>query len=453
MTVPSDDSLIDPYEAGLDGFPIASSAGKTARRQPSLDALMDQFVSEARRGLMPSVDDYADRYPQYGDEIRDVFPALIALEQWKLDKEVECLRRNLPAELTVRQLGDCRLLYEIGRGGMGVVFEATQGPSQKRVAVKLLPWRYGASVPKWRLRFEAETRTLSKLNHPNIIPVLGFGEQDDYFYYIMPRVDGISVDRIVRRLEEEGIVDVGEELAQERQRVLQGGEQLPGAQGTATPDDQSPGKDEVRPGTFRRNSWKQFATVMYQAARAVAFAHAQNVLHNDIKPANILVDTAERVLVGDFGLARHIDSEESERAEGLSGTLRYMAPERFTGRCDELSDVYSLGATLYELATQRPAFIEPDRRLLIEKIAASDFPQPRSINADIPTALERIILTAMENDPDERYASAEALAADLLRFSNGRRVEAPGHGRLRRLWRSLGRVFQRKSRPDVPAGR
>ena len=145
--------------------------------------------------------------------------------------------------------------------------------------------------------------------------------------------------------------------------------------------------------------------------------------------------------MSDFGLAQPLDPPADREWRSVAGTLRYMAPERFSGWFDELSDLYSLGITLYELVTRRPAFEAPNRKGLIDKIAKTEPLAPRKINSDIPRDLEIIILTAIRRNPDERYYSVEAFADDLLRFINGERIRAKRlspwrswWGRLRRRW-------------------
>ena len=152
-----------------------------------------------------------------------------------------------------------------------------------------------------------------------------------------------------------------------------------------------------------------------QVASALAYAHARGILHRDIKPSNLLLDTEGVVWVSDFGLAK-VDDDDLTRTGDILGTLRYMAPERFRGRGDARADVYSLGLTLYELLVLRPAFDSPDRVALSEQIKTVEPPRPRSIDPRVPRDLETIVLKAIEKDPGDRYATAEAMAEDLRRF-------------------------------------
>src|SRR5262249_31974905 len=171
------------------------------------------------------------------------------------------------------------------------------------------------------------------------------------------------------------------------------------------------------------------AQIGRQAASALAHAHARGIVHRDIKPSNLLLDTEGVVWVSDFGLAK-VDDDALTRTGDILGTLRYMAPERFRGRGDARADLYSLGLTLYELLVLRPAFDSPDRVALSEQIRTLEPPRPRSIDPRIPRDLETIVLKAIEKDPGDRYATADAMAEDLRRFLDdepilARRAGAP----------------------------
>lgn len=416
----------DPFEPALDGFPVTSDGHRDLGRD-NVEMLASEFAERTRRGEQPSIDDYVRRFPHLAEQIRDLFPTVAALEQWKLDKEAECLRRNVPSEFPVRQLDEYRLIREIGRGGMGIVFEAERQTTGRRVAVKVLPWRFGASVPRWRERFLKEIETVQKLQHRNIVPVLGCGEQEGYSYYVMPLVNGVSLDHIIRRLGEADGIVYADEIARNLPADRLTPADLLGL--SKSPEESDPAMPTGRENKhLRRNSWQGFARILYQAAAAVSYAHHNGILHNDIKPGNILVDAGGRVTVADFGLARSADADALEQGEGLSGTLRYIAPERLTGQCDDRSDVYSLGVTLYELTTLTPAFTEPDRGRLMERLPEGPKLRPREINAEIPRDLERIILTAMAADPERRYHTAHAFATDLQRFLNEKPVQGNSRG-------------------------
>ena len=166
------------------------------------------------------------------------------------------------------------------------------------------------------------------------------------------------------------------------------------------------------------------ARVGVQVAEALAYAHGQRILHRDIKPSNLLLDTRGNVWVADFGLAKASDGEDLTHTGDVVGTLRYLAPERLRGQSDPRGDVYSLGLTLYELLTLRPAFDAADRERLIQQVTQGEPPRPRQLDAGVPRDLETIVLKAIAREPGHRYATAAALAEDLQRFLEDRPIRA-----------------------------
>ena len=171
-----------------------------------------------------------------------------------------------------------------------------------------------------------------------------------------------------------------------------------------------------------------------QVAQAVAYAHARGIVHRDIKPSNLILDSAGLVWVTDFGMAK-FEAEPLTNSGDLLGTIHYMAPERFQGKCDPRADIYGLGLTIYELLTLRSAFDSRDRLQLVELISQHTPQHPRSINRKIPRDLETIVLTAIEKDPHRRYQSADAMVADLQCFLEDRPIRTRRIGSAERLAR------------------
>ena len=329
---------------------------------------------------------------------------------------------------TGRVIGDFRVIGELGRGGMGIVYEAEQLSLGRRVALKVLP--FAAMLNKQQLaRFKNEARAAATLDHPHIVAVHSVGSEGEIHFYAMQLITGRSLADVIGALRSAnrlGESAGGEELANKSTDDVA----LPTAprEGNAP---QQPGQQDVRrtlndaggrapaPEYGTRDYFRMLARLGGEAARALDHAHQSGVLHRDIKPGNLLLDEAGKLWIADFGLAR-VETDASLTMTGdLLGTLRYMAPEQALAQravVDHRSDIYSLGATLYELLTLEPAFGETDRGLLLQQIGRDEPRSPRSIEARIPRDLETIVLKAMRNSPEERYATALALANDLQNF-------------------------------------
>ena len=405
----------------------------TLRSREPFELLVSQFVEELRAGKKPSHENYARRFPPHAARIREVFPVLAMLENARIEKEAASIRRNMPERFPFTRLGNCELLCELGRGGMGVVYQARDLHSGHLVALKILPWRVSI-VPEWVARFEQEARTAAQLRHRNIVPVFRYGQENGYCYFVMQYVNGIGLDRIIDRLRKsDGIVYIDEIHRQEVDR--RPGFQQPDPSLPEPPDTDSGGKRRKK---LTRTSWLSFAKVALQATQALQSAHAAGILHNDIKPGNLLLDADGRVWVTDFGLSQPIEPAKPGTAERtIAGTLRYMAPERLLGQQTAACDLYSLGATLYELCLQQPAFDEPDRDELIRRIMEEDPARPADVCRDIPRGMETIILNCLAKHPSDRYPTADAMLADVLKFSRDQSVSSTRRNSFSGLFRAI----------------
>ncbi len=384
-----------------------------------VDRLAEEFLTRFRRGERPAVQDYAAQYPECADRIRDLFPALVVLEQAAPASDPEPVSpatapAAAPAAGQPEQLGDYRILREIGRGGMGVVYEAEQQSLGRRIALKVLP---GPAAQDARLlaRFRRESRAAAQLHHTNIVPVYEVGQQGGQCYYAMQFIRGQALDDVIREL----------------QHLRAGSGHQPAPETAAALPDRSELSSVAS--NFRRYC-HNVARLGLQAAEALAYAHGRGIVHRDIKPANLLLDTIGVLWVSDFGLVKTQDPALTETGD-LVGTLRYMAPERFKGECDARADVYALGLTLYELLALRPAFDAPDRLHLIEQIGRQEPARLRTLDPRIPRDLETILMKTIEKDPRRRYPSADELAADLRRYLADEPIKARRTGPLERLGR------------------
>jgi serine/threonine protein kinase/Tfp pilus assembly protein PilF len=345
-------------------------------------------------------------------------------------------------------LGDFRLLREVGRGGMGVVYEATQVSLGRRVALKVLP--FAATLdPRQLQRFKNEAQAAAHLHHMNIVPVHATGCERGVHYYAMQYIDGQTLAAVIAELRAQAdrqdarAMETPPALSEAAQALLTGpwianGPPAPEGKPCSPGVPQDPGDPPV-PSTAPRAGWSTerstrspafFRTVAQlgvQAAQALEHAHDMGVVHRDIKPANLLLDSRGHVWVTDFGLA-HCQSQAGLTMSGdLVGTLRYMSPEQALAQrdlVDHRTDVYSLGATLYELLTLRPALAGKDRQELLRQIAFEEPVRPRRLDRKIPAELETIVLKAMEKNPADRYGTAQELADDLERFLKDEPIRA-----------------------------
>jgi serine/threonine protein kinase len=338
---------------------------------------------------------------------------------------------------TGQPLGDFQLVREVGRGGMGVVYEAVQLSLGRKVAVKVLPLA-AAFDARHLQRFHNEAQAAAQLHHTNIVPVYAVGCERGVHFYAMQLIEGRSVEEIVRELRRSnrpgGEPSSGEDSATISWRAstaktqAAAGEVSPAARPLVRQDVRATNRSMIGPSaealttlrTAKRSDYyRTVARLGLQAAEALDYAHQLGVVHRDIKPANLLLDVRGNLWVTDFGLAQFYAESELTRTGDLLGTLRYMSPEQAAGRAvvlDQRTDVYSLAVTLYELLTLERALPGETRGELLHQIGSVDPKPPRSIDRNVPPELETIILKACAKDPADRYATAGAMADDLRRF-------------------------------------
>jgi serine/threonine protein kinase len=454
--------------------------GELTEPRELVERLAEEFVRRFRAGERPSPEEYARAHPEHAAEIRELFPALVVMEELAPSDgggsgppEAEAAASG-PGRR--ERVGDYHILREIGHGGMGVVYEAEQVSLGRRVALKLLSLPAGPGGASLE-RFRREARAAAQLHHTNIVPVFEVGQDGGTCYYAMQLIHGQGLDEVIKELRDAGGKPGGpgegpatiSAAGPVAQSLLLGRFEAPNLAASPAPEERPGPARETNstvtrmadtelsaPGTGGRRYYQSVARLGVQAAEALAYAHQRGIIHRDVKPSNLLLDAAGVVWVTDFGLAKHTPltppADGADAGEDLThtgdiiGTIRYMAPERFRGQCDARADVYGLGLTLYELLTLRPAFAGTDRLRLIEQIGRQEPPRPRALDRHIPPDLETVILRAIEKEPGRRYATAGELAADLRRYLADEPVQARRPSALYRL-----RKFARRNKGLVAA--
>src|SRR5216110_338728 len=277
-------------------------------------------------------------------------------------------QKTVRAAELLGELGDYELLEEVGRGGQGVVFRARQKSLNRTVALKIISLGQWASTAHLK-RFRREAEAAASLDHPSIVPIYEVGEREGACYFSMKFVEGGQLDKVVKH---------------------------------------------------KPMSIRQAAELIAKVARTVHYAHEHGILHRDIKPGNILLDRKGEPHLTDFGLARLVESESTvTRTLEVLGTPSYMAPEQAVGNntaVSSVTDVYGLGAVLYQLLTGHPPFAGGTTYETIKLLLDTEPRQPRLWNAKIDRDLSTICLKCLEKDPKRRYSSALALAEDLERW-------------------------------------
>jgi serine/threonine protein kinase len=464
------------------GDDSGSSSEETSRvEDPQVIAALETYLKSLREGRACSRAEFLAHHAEISAALSGCFSGLEFIEAAAAelsgspgDPETARAEPALPPQ---SQLGDYRILREVGRGGMGVVYEAYQISLGRCVALKVLP--FAAAVdPKQRQRFQIEAQAAAQLHHPHIVPVYGVGCDHGIHYYAMQFVDGRSLAAIIRELRSSdgtasalavSSASVGSaetEEASRRSGCTPGGRRSPSVpirpgaadplgnarpNADATPDLHHPvGGSSGAPtlsGTVHQDRafCRNVARLGIEAADALDHAHALGILHRDIKPANLIIDHEGSVWITDFGLARFPGDLSLTGTGDVVGTLRYMSPEQALARrgvVDQRTDVYALGATLYELLALRPAFNGRDHQELLRQIGMDEPIPLRRLNPAVPRDLETIILKAMAKDPYSRYATAQELSEDLKRFRNDDPIQGRRPGPVERTFRWARRRWE-----------
>jgi serine/threonine protein kinase len=391
---------------------MRSTPGPSETEDPRVLQAAREYLAELEAGRVPDRKAYLTRWPELASELAECFDGIELAHGASLTlKSPEPIQPEYPAST----LGDFQIIREIGRGGMGVVYEAVQLSLGRRVALKVLPFASGLDARHLQ-RFRTEANAAAGLHHTNIVPVHAVGCERGVHFYAMQLIDGRPLDAVIRELR-------GDAPA---------GSPPPGVGTTidlragSTASVSAPLRTSQR--SIRdRDSYRMVARIGAQVADALEYAHDAGVIHRDIKPANLLLDAKGTVWVTDFGLAQVLADVSLTRTGDMVGTLRYMSPEQAGGQrvlVDHRTDVYSLGATLYELLTLQPIFSGQDRRTLLHQILNEEPIPLRQVDRTIPVELKTIVLKAVTKAPEERYATAGEMSADLRRFLDERPILA-----------------------------
>ncbi len=398
--------------------------------------LAERVEADLARGHEPDLEALATEYPDLADRIPELLPSLRAL--YELGNETATRRpAAVPGTSHVPEphrdtIGEFRIVRQLGRGGMGVVYEAEQPSLDRRVALKVLPL-VGLLDPRQLKRFKNEARAAAMLKHEHIVSVYSVGEEQGVHYYAMELVAGQSLAQVIEEIHGQSR-SVGQSA---EERTDSANEQHDHAD-TYVPDrsTQPIGQLSTQLSKNRQQFYRSIATLGIQAAEALHYAHQEGVVHRDIKPSNLLIDNAGKLWVADFGLARVQAGDDLTMTGDVVGTLRYMSPEQLEGRVvDGRSDVYSLGLTLFEAITGRPAFDAQLRQKLTDDILNYKLPRLSAIDPRIPRDLETIISKAVAGDANGRYSSSRELAEDLRRFLEHRAIVARRSTRAQHLYR------------------
>jgi serine/threonine protein kinase len=407
--------------------------------------ILEDYLAELECGGRPSAEDWIAQHPDLEDILRAYLRELDQLHQAGLPKRFPTGDNPAARSNGERgRLGDFQIIREVGRGGMGVVYEAHQLSLDRRVALKVLP--FAATLDARQLkRFKNEAQAAAQLHHNQIVPVYAVGCDRGVHYYAMQFIDGQSLAEIIHELRELSPLHPPEQRESPNEAARP-------ACALGNPTTSLNSTAQARTGNATPPSsildpqsstcYRRAAELTVQAALALEHAHQLGVVHRDIKPANLLVDASGNLWITDFGLARGRTEQGLTRSEDLVGTLRYMSPEQALakhGLVDHRTDIYSLGVTLYEALTLEPAYAGSDRDDLLRQIATCPPRPPRRLRPSIPLALETIVLKAIAREPERRYASAQDLADDLNRFLDNRPIRAVRPTLWERLTKWCGR--------------
>ncbi len=425
---------------GVTGSHSSHSSGHSDETQQSIAVQLDNYASRLEAGDESGAKELLKGFPELELNWGEHLQMLRALS-----RSTRQANQTNPKHSVVGAgvLGDYQLNREISRGGMGIVYEATQISLRRSVALKVLP--FAAVLDKQQVaRFHNEAQAAASLHHPHIVPVFAVGCERGVHYYSMQLIDGRTMEELFceltagrsRNRDDQPITSFATSapyrttdempMGSHRASPLSNAELdnqtvLPHKHHTTYPDivPAASTLQTIRQRGYIQDTIQQIICI----ADALDFAHQQGVVHRDVKPSNLLIDSSGKIWIADFGLAR-VRGNANMTAEGkIMGTARYMSPEQITGKQHEIdhrTDIYALGITLYELLTLQPAFEAADREALFHKVLSEDPESPRRINSAIEIDLETIVLKSIAKRKEDRYSTAGEMAEDLRLFLAGK---------------------------------
>lgn len=397
--------------------------------------IVDDLLLRIENGQQPDIESYIEQHPDLSDVIRETLKTVQTLRAMNLSEPAN----EDDDELASRVLGDFRIIAEIGRGGMGVVYEAEQISLGRRVALKVLP--YAAMLDSRRLqRFKNEAHAAATLHHNNIVHVYAIGSERSVHYYAMQLIEGQTLAEIV-----DDMLAIGSRTQDTESRQTDSKSSEIETSSDARPKSEPAIYDSTL--TMQALStkggsgapiayYRSVAELIAQAGDAIHYAHQHGVIHRDIKPSNLMLDADGHIWVTDFGLAQMESEPQLTMTGDIVGTLRYMSPEQALAKritIDHRTDIYSLGATLYELLTLHPVIAGEDRQQVLRAIAFGEPKDPRKIRSSVPVDLATIALKALEKSPDSRYQTAQDMANDIARYLKHEPIRAKRPGIVQRM--------------------
>ncbi len=383
--------------------------------------ILTEYLERVDAGEDVSLQDFLAKHPEHADRIGQ-FLSNHGVVSDGIGHSVS--PPALQPDLDGRQLGNFQLGVELGRGGMGIVYEAQDLTTSRAVALKILPQAGGVAESELA-RFQNEVQATASLSHDHIVPVYSVGEEGGTHYFAMKLIDGMSLGQLIRA--------AGAGLPYSEWPSTSG---IRYDTASSTTEVATKESNRTTSSSSRSPKYEDICRMIADVAGALDYAHAKGVVHRDIKPSNLLIGRSGKVWITDFGLAR-LENQDTITATGdLLGTVQYMSPEQAMGNreIDGRSDIYSLGVILYQLLTGELPF-RGNHRVVLHRLLHEDPVDPRSLNPTVPRDLATICMKCLQKKPAQRYATAQNLADDMQDFLAGRPIKARPTPWVERTWK------------------